>query len=238
MKNISILFLTALLVFSGCSKDEAYKKIDLPEGTHRIVVKKHMKAAGYTYILANDNGKEQWLAILEMPIEDGDTFYYSDAMEMKNFKSKTLNKTFESIMFVNNISKKLRTATSKQPDEEIIHEKPKVEKVNNVKVKPLRDGETISSLYKNKAKLKGKTVKLRGIVVKYNPDILNKNWIHIQDGTSYNDNNDILITTKDQVKVGDTIIVEGVLELDKDFGAGYFYDVLIEKAKIKIESKI
>jgi len=232
MKNIFILFFSALLVFSRCSKDETYKKIDLPEGTHRIIVKKHLKAAGYTYILANDNGKEQWLAILEMPIEDGDTFYYSDAMEMKNFKSKTLNKTFESIMFVSNISKKLRIATSKQPDEEIIHKKPKVEKVNNVQVKPLHDGETILSLYKNKAKLKGKTVKLRGIVVKYNSDILDRNWIHIQDGTNFNGNADILVTSKDTVQLGDTIIVKGILNLNKNFGAGYFYDVLIEKAKV------
>ncbi len=238
MKNISILILTLLLVFSGCSKDETYKKIDLPEGIHKIIVKKHMKAAGYTYILADDNGKEQWLAILEMPIVDGDTFYYSDAIEMKNFKSKTLNKTFESIMFVNNISKNIKVEKALDSSQEFTHEKPRIKKETNIKVEPLTDGETISDLYKNKTKLKGKTVKVKGVVTKFNPDILNKNWIHIQDGTNFNGKNDILITTKDRVKVGDTIIVEGVLELDKDFGAGYFYDVLIEKAKVKIESKI
>jgi hypothetical protein len=235
MKRIVISVALSLLVFVGCSEKEEYKNINLPEGTHRIIVKEHMNAAGYTYILADDNGKEQWLAILEMPVQDGDTFYYSDAIEMTNFKSKTLDKTFESIMFVNSVSKTINNNLNEKNSVDEPHKKPEVKKTTDIKVNPLVNGKTVALLFKNKKELQGKTVKLRGIVTKYNPDILNKNWIHIQDGTSYKEEGDILVTSKDKVKVGDTVIVEGTLVLDKDFGAGYFYKVLIENAKVVIE---
>ena len=61
---------------------------------------------------------------------------------------------------------------------------------------------------------------------------MGKNWIHIQDGTGAKGTNDLTITTKNIVKLGDIILVEGTLELDKDFGSGYKYDIIIEDAKI------
>jgi hypothetical protein len=64
---------------------------------------------------------------------------------------------------------------------------------------------------------------------------MNRNWIHIQDGTDNDGEYDLLITSKESAKVGDTITVEGKLAIDKDFGAGYFYPVLVEDAKIIIE---
>ena len=237
-QSVILIFLTMFIFAIGCSENNEYKKIDLPAGVHRIIVKKHMNAAGYTYLFADDNGKEQWLAILEMPVENGDTFYYSDAIEMKNFKSKTLDKTFESIYFVNSVSESVGGFNNTNKD--IIgnsepHKKPEVKKNININVPPLKNGQTVASLFKNKKTFKGKSVELRGVVTKYNPDILNKNWIHIQDGTNYNGEGDILVTSKNKVKVGDTVIVKGTLALDKDFGAGYFYDVLIEDATVTVE---
>ncbi len=237
-QSVILIFLTVFIFTIGCGENSEYKKVNLPEGVHRIIVKKHINAAGYTYLFADDNGKEQWLAILEMPVEDGDTFYYSDAIEMKNFKSKTLDKTFESIYFVNSVSKSVSGVNNINKD--VIssskpHKKPEVKKNININVASLKNGQTVASLFKNKRTLKGKSVELRGVVTKYNPDILNKNWIHIQDGTNYNGEGDILVTSKNEVKVGDTVIVKGTLALDKDFGAGYFYDVLIEDATVTVE---
>ena len=77
------------------------------------------------------------------------------------------------------------------------------------------------------------TVKLRGKVVKYNAGIMGKNWIHLQDGTSNGDENDITITTEMSAKVGDIITVEGKIALDKDFGAGYLYKIIVEESQIK-----
>ena len=61
---------------------------------------------------------------------------------------------------------------------------------------------------------------------------MNKNWIHIQDGTDNSGKFDLTVTTDIEVKVGDTITLEGAIALDKDFGFGYKYEVIMEDAKL------
>ncbi len=99
---------------------------------------------------------------------------------------------------------------------------------------PLQPDETISiaELYANKTVYQGKTVRLHGKVVKYNPNIMGKNWVHIQDGTEHEGKNDLTVTTSMTTKVGDEITVEGTVVLNKDLGAGYFYEILLEDATI------
>ena len=95
--------------------------------------------------------------------------------------------------------------------------------------------QTVAEVIINRAKLKGEVVVIRGQVVRFNPEILNKNWIHLRDGSgSAADNtNDLLVTTKDQAKVGDIVVVRGVVHTDKDIGSGYSYKVLIEDAALR-----
>jgi len=75
---------------------------------------------------------------------------------------------------------------------------------------------------------------VRGKVVKYTPDVLGKNWIHLRDGSgSAADNtHDVLVTTKNQTKIGDVVVAKGVVHTDKDLGSGYSYKVLIEDATL------
>ena len=54
----------------------------------------------------------------------------------------------------------------------------------------------------------------------------------MQDGTSNSGEFDFTATTADVVKVGDVITIEGIITLDKDFGAGYLYDVIMENGKV------
>ena len=49
---------------------------------------------------------------------------------------------------------------------------------------------------------------------------------------------DITVTSDQTAKVGDIVIIEGTLTVDKDFGAGYFYDVIVENAKVTEENNI
>ena len=90
----------------------------------------------------------------------------------------------------------------------------------------------ISDLFANKKSYAGKSIKVKGFVTKFNPEIMGKNWIHIQDGSEYDGDFDLTITTASQVSVGETLTFEGTIALDKDFGYGYKYDVLLEEAKI------
>lgn len=108
-----------------------------------------------------------------------------------------------------------------------------VEKMD-VKVEPCKDCIKISDLLENKKTYSGKTIKVTGKVTKYNPEIMGKNWIHIQDGSEFQGAFDLTITTDQKITVGEIITFEGKIVLDKDFGYGYFYNVLMEDAKAVI----
>jgi hypothetical protein len=78
-------------------------------------------------------------------------------------------------------------------------------------------------------------VTVNGTVVKFNGGILGRNWIHLQDGSgkAADGTNDITVTSDTAVKVGDVITATGKVVVDKDFGSGYAYKVLLEDGKIK-----
>ena len=102
-------------------------------------------------------------------------------------------------------------------------------------IKKAVEGKTVAEIFGSKAKLGGQQVKVRGKVVKYNSNILGKNWLHIRDGTGSEGCNDLVVTTAAVVKVGDTVVVSGAISLNKDFGSGYKYAVIIEDAKVAVE---
>ena len=100
----------------------------------------------------------------------------------------------------------------------------------DVKIEPCADCVTIGKLLENSKSYEGKVIRVKGQVTKYNGGILGKNWIHIQDGTEYGEGFDLTITTDIAAQVGETVTFEGKIALDKDFGYGYAYDVIMEDA--------
>jgi len=105
-------------------------------------------------------------------------------------------------------------------------------KTNDVSVEAKTYDISVEELIKNKEKYNKQTVRLKGEVSKYNSHIMNVNWIHIKDGTSFNGKSDVTATSTTEVKLGDTISIEGKVTLDKNFGSGYIYPILIENATI------
>ncbi|MDP3002330.1 MAG: hypothetical protein Q8N38_04275 [Bacteroidales bacterium] len=106
----------------------------------------------------------------------------------------------------------------------------KTEKIDIV-VEPCGECITIAKLLADKKSYSGKVIKIKGKVTKFNPAIMGKNWVHIQDGSEFQGGFDLTITTDIQAAVGETITFEGKIVLDKDFGYGYFYNVLMEDGK-------
>lgn len=104
------------------------------------------------------------------------------------------------------------------------------EKVNVI-IEPGEGCIKISDLIANKKSYSKKVIKVKGQVTKFNPQIMGKNWVHIQDGSEFEGAYDLTITTDKQVTVGETITFEGKIILDKDFGYGYFYNILMEDGK-------
>jgi hypothetical protein len=94
-------------------------------------------------------------------------------------------------------------------------------------------GKTIAEVYAESDSLSGKEVVFRGKVVKANANIMGKNWLHVRDGTGDAKTNDLTVTTSESLpELGDTVVVKGKVTLNKDFGAGYKYAVIIEEASI------
>jgi hypothetical protein len=237
MKKIlfwSVSSLLVLLVFVQCKpntektetvKTEASVVEEL--NSHEITVKEVLNANAYTYLLVTEAEKEYWIAVPKTEVTVGKIYTYQGGMEMKNFESKDLKRTFDSVLFVEGIIDPNATAATE----------PTSTPVKVVSSKELSKGITLAKggisvfdLYSTRDKLAGKTVILTGKVIKFMPEIMKKNWIHLQDGSNFNGFNDITITTLEKVKVDEIVSLKGTVVLNKDLGSGYKYDVLVEDA--------
>jgi uncharacterized protein YycO len=95
--------------------------------------------------------------------------------------------------------------------------------------------QTILSINVNRAKLVGQTVTTQGKVVKVLTGIMHRNFIHVMDGTGDANTGDLIVTSQQRANVGDQVTVSGVLVLDRDFGSGYVYPLLLENATIVVK---
>ena len=193
-------------------------------------------AAGYTYLRLKTKDGETWAAISTAPVKKGSEVTIENVMVMNNFESKSLKKTFKTILF-GNLPGQTVGAPGSSMDMAVAHSAAaKAADIGDVHV-PKASGSnarTVAEIISKGVELKDKPVVLRAKVVKYNPGIMGKNWLHVRDGSgSATDNtHDLLVTTKDAAKVGDIVTVQGNVRTDRDFGAGYSYKVLIEDAAL------
>lgn len=186
----------------------------------------------YTYLRLKTKDGETWAAVSTAAVKKGATVTIENPMVMTNFESKTLKKTFPTIIFGS-----LGGAAAGQS---ALGSKMAMANMTNMAdAAPIKvakatgaNAYTVADVVSKSVQLKDKPVKVNGQVVKYNAGIMGKNWIHLRDGSGTATNNDILVTTAAPAKVGDLVTVSGVVRNDKDFGAGYSYKVLIEDATL------
>lgn len=200
-----------------------------------------MDAAGYTYVQVDTGSEKIWAAAPKFNVKVGDDVIVPQGMPMENYHSKTLDRTFDVVYFVDSVmvGGEMPAAAAPggmpagHPDTSgggmPTASAPPVD-MDFSDLTPAEGGKTIEQIFKSSSELSGQEVVVRGKVVKYNQEIMGKNWIHIQDGTG-----DLTVTTADKADIGDTVLVSGMLVTDKDFGYGYKYDVLVEEAKVKVE---
>lgn len=189
----------------------------------------------YTYLRLKTRNGELWAAVMTAKIKNGSTVTVENGVVMNNFQSKSLKKTFPTILFGT-----LAGATATAPSGHgmgtaypLVPAR-KLETINDAPVAKASgpDARTVAEVITKVAELKDKSVLVRGRVVKYNPGIMGKNWIHLRDGSgsAADDTNDILVTSANETKVGEVVTIKGTVRTDKDFGYGYAYKVLIEEA--------
>ena len=227
-----------------------------PTGSDRVgVVLETFESGGYTYVhvdaasgafwAAGPAGKSQASVGQKVRVPQ-------PQMVQKNFKSPTTNREFESIDFVTHIMPDSgggdaaggahhpgdghdhAPAASDQAAGETSAGPPKPTKIDVEGLPEVEGSKTIAEVFAGTAELAGKPIVLRGKVVKWNPKIMGRNWIHIQDGTGEAGKHDLTITTQDTVNVGDAVVVRGTLSLDRDFGGGYAYPVIVEEARVEL----
>jgi hypothetical protein len=185
----------------------------------------------YTYLLLKVAGKDTWVAVELSKVKVGATVTVENTMEMKDFESKALKKTFPSIVFGNLQGDGVKAGMS--------HGASAVA-VDGVDAKVAKsgaaNGRTVAEVATGAAALSNKTVEIHAKVVKINSGIMGKNWLHVRDGTgkAEDGSNDLLVTTlAENIAVGSTVTVAGTVRTNKDFGSGYAYKVMLEDASVK-----
>ncbi|MEI6434538.1 MAG: hypothetical protein WCP32_06815 [Bacteroidota bacterium] len=227
---VVVLALLGILFFvTTCYRGgQKNKMADLPPGTHGVTVKEVIQTSNYSYLNVEENDKMFWIAVVSRQAKPGDVIYYTKSYEMNNFVSKELKRTFSSVLFIEDPTDNL--ASDQKPGQKpMTAQKPTLTKWSDVAVITPTGGITIGDLYKNPGSYSGKQIIIRGVVTKFNSQIMGKNWLHIQDGTNYEGKFDLTVTTMDSLIVGKTATFKGVITLNKDFGSGYFYDVIMEE---------
>jgi len=198
---------------------------------HTAVVQEVIQATSYTYLKVKEMDSEFWIAVTKRQIEPGTKISFSGGLEMRNFESKDLQRTFETVYFVSNMNS--GDSAGSHPSISMPHQGTPEPEKKEVSVEPATSGVTIGQIFANRDSYADKTVRVKGQVTKVNRAIMDKNWVHLQDGTSDSNSFDLTITTTDNVEVGDIATFEGKITLKKDFGAGYFYEVIMEEAKLQ-----
>ncbi len=232
-----------------------------------------INAAGYTYLLVDTSQGKVWVAIPETRVTVGQEVVCNPGMAMTNFQSKTLKRTFDTIIFSSGLGGEGRikadphagmggggesfadalqaegaasphggmgagmgaamAGSAANPSGSAGAIVPSAD----IKVEKAKGGNayTVGECFDQAAKLNGKKVRVRGQVMKVSHMIMGKNWVHLQDGSGnpLKNTHDLVITTMADPKVGSVVVVEGTLHANKDFGAGYKYDAIIEDATIK-----
>ena len=233
-----------------------------------------MNSSGYTYLQLDATQGKIWVAIPETQIKTGQTVTCTPGMTMYNFASKTLNRTFEAIVFSPGLDKgapagegqttaEAKTAKEGPADFDAALQAessggkgdaqgsagevmsmgqstgsagavvPSAEVNVNKATGP--NSYSVGECFEQGKELNNKTVRVRGKIMKISRMIMGKNWLHLQDGTGnpLKNQHDLVVTTTEDAVEGTVVTVEGTLSAERDFGAGYKYDVIVENAKVE-----
>ena len=190
--------------------------------------------SSYTYLRLRTKDGEVWAAVPTTPISKGARVTLADTSLMENFESRALKRKFDRIVFASLVDPVAGEAASR-PANPHGASPAQAAPVGKIAKASAPDARTVAESVTGAAALKGKTVTIRGQVVKYSPGLLGKNWMHLQDGSGSPSagTHDILVTTTDTAGIGDVVDARGTLRTDVDLGSGYKYSVLVEDAKIR-----
>ncbi|QNJ96623.1 hypothetical protein [Constantimarinum furrinae] len=200
------------------------------ENLHTVVAKEVLPTEKYVYVKVTEGRKEFWIAAIKQEIDLGKVYYYRNDLLKTNFESKEYNRVFDTIYLVSNLVSHNHGAGNLKAD---FTEEPKVVKsqkqdipTHTEEIIEHKGSTKIAEIVANPQKYAGKTVQVTGKCVKVNPNIMNRNWIHLQDGSK--DDFDFVVTSNTFVPEGQIVTMKAEVSLNRDFGAGYSYNLILE----------
>lgn len=183
----------------------------------------------YTYLLLKEGNTNTWVAVDHSTVKVGSQVTIENPMEMTNFESKALKRTFPSIIFGSIQGAAGSSANPHGASVKVTDTDVKVSKAKGPRAY------TVAEVVNQADALNNKPVEVHAKVVKFSPEIMGKNWVHVRDGSGKDsdNSNDVLVTTSASTRVGATVTVLGTVRTKQDFGSGYSYKVLIDNATLK-----
>jgi len=223
-RALKILIIALVVIATGCSNQSI-------DGTNTVKVKAVEQVENYTYLLVKGKGPAYWIAVSSTEIEVGESISYQGGMLMEDFYSKELDRTFDKVIFLDGLEGTQAPADMGMMPGTSHGSELKTDRLE-ISLDPEEGIASIAELFENPGAYEGKTIRVRGEVAKFNPNIMERNWIHIQDGTDFEGKYDLTVTSLEMVELGQIVTLEGILALNRDFGYGYSYELLLEKATV------
>lgn len=191
---------------------------------HHVKVLEVLPTEKYIYLKVVENEEEYWVAAGKQNVEVGDRYFFRGGLLKTNFESKEYNRVFEKVYLVSKLVSENHGQSSHNntPSKEI---KKDIEKVEGSLL--------IKEIIEQASALEGKEVQITGECTKLNANIMGRNWIHLKDGSK--DDYDFIITSEQAIPEGHVATLKGTLALNRDFGSGYRYEILIENGTIVYE---
>lgn len=199
----------------------------LTNDLHTVIVNEVLPTDKYVYLNVTEGKEQFWIATTKKEVEVGQTYFYKGGLLKTNFESKEYNRIFDKIYLVSNVVEANHGNT-----QGAIAENPKQPNLKPQDHVPTSTpgSITIASLVAQPENFEGTVIQLSGTCVKLNSNIMGRNWIHLKDGTQ--DDYDLVLTSNFPVQEGAKVTMKGTVSLDRDFGAGYLYDIIVENAVV------
>ena len=206
-----------------------------PQTTGKVI--ETIDAGRYTYIQVDYGEKKIWAAAPHFEVTVGDKVVVPSGVAMMEYHSKILDRTFDVVYFVASVAVTGEGGEALVPTGHGDAPRGTPTVATDLSgIERAEGGKTVGEIFDGRANLAGQEVSVRGRVIKLTPKVMGKNWIHLQDGTTgAGEARDLTVTTEQMAEVGNTVLVRGVVAVDRDFGFGYEYDLIIEDADITVE---
>lgn len=217
-------------IFSGEGGGGAMGEVDpaAEKDLHTVVALEALPTTKYVYVRVKEGEEEFWIATTLQEIAIGKSYFFRGGLMKTDFVSKEYGRTFDKLFLVSQLVPSDHggsntgagpAATGATPSTST--PLPQVDVPGSTR---------ISEIVGDPKRFAGKTLQVNGTCTKVNPNIMGRNWIHVKEGGK--SGQELVITTNDMVAEGQSVTMIGTVTVDKDFGAGYRYDVLLEGGRL------